>query len=61
MPVLESPVTVSAPQLARGLETSPIHIHVLMRDEKEERKKQATPRQSLFLRKMSCVGWDSNP
>ena len=42
MPVLESPVTVSAPQLARGLETSPIHIHVSMRDEKEERKKQAT-------------------
>ena len=45
----------------------------LMRDEKEERKKQARsnkqtrqsntarPRQSLFLRKMSCLGWDSNP
>ena len=49
-----------------------IHVHVLMRDEKEERKKQARsnkqtmqsntahPRQSLFLRKMSCFGWDSN-
>ena len=44
-----------------------------MRDEKEERKKQARsnkqtrqsntahPRQSLFLEKMSCLGWDSNP
>ena len=36
-----------------------------MRDEKEERKKQARSnkqtRQSLFLRKMSCLGWDSNP
>ena len=43
-------------------------VHVLMRDEKEERKKQARsnkqtrqsntahPRQSLFLRKMSCLG-----
>ena len=43
----------------------------LMRDEKEERKKQARsnkqtrqsntahPRQSLFLRKMSCLMWDS--
>ena len=43
-----------------------------MRDEKEERKKQARsnkqtrqsntahPRQSLFLEKMSCLGWDSN-
>ena len=42
-----------------------------MRDEKEERKKQARsnkqtrqsntahPRQSLFLEKMSCLGWDS--
>ena len=48
-----------------------IYIHVLMRDEKEEIKKQARsnkqtsntahPRQSLFLRKMSCLGWDSNP
>ena len=47
-------------------------IHVLMRDEKG-RKKEASkvkqtarqsntahPRQSLFLRKMSCLGWDSN-
>ena len=45
----------------------------LMRDEKEEQKKQARsnkqtrqsntahPRQSLFLEKMSCLGWDSNP
>ena len=43
----------------------------LMRDEKEERSKQgqtnkqgkatAHPRQSLFLEKMSCLGWDSNP
>ena len=45
----------------------------LMRDEKEERKKQARsnkqtrqsntahPRQSLFLEKMSCLRWDSNP
>ena len=45
----------------------------LMRDEKEERKKQARSnkqtrqsntahtRQSLFLEKMSCLGWDSNP
>ena len=45
----------------------------LMRDEKEERKKQARsnkqtrksntahPRQSLFLEKMSCLGWDSKP
>ena len=45
-----------------------------MRDEKEGRKKQeksnkqqgkATqhtyPRQSFFVRKMSCLGWDSNP
>ena len=44
-----------------------------MRDEKEESKKQAWsnkqtrqsntahPRQSLFLIKMSCLGWDSNP
>ena len=44
-----------------------------MRDEKEERKKQARsnkqtrqsntahPRQSLFLEKMSCFRWDSNP
>ena len=43
------------------------------RRKKEERKKQARsnkqtrqsntahPRQSLFLRKMSCLGWDSNP
>ena len=48
-----------------------MYIHVLMRDEKEGRKKQARsnkqtrqsntahPRQSLFLRKMSCLGWDS--
>ena len=48
-------------------------IHVLMRDEKGGRNKQARsnkqtrqsntahPRQSLFLRKMSCLGWDSNP
>ena len=47
-------------------------IHVLMRDEKEGRKKQAGsnkqqgkatphPRQSLFLRKMSCLVWDLNP
>ena len=46
-------------------------LHVLMRDEKEERMKQARsnkqtrqsntahPRQSLFLRKMSCLRWDS--
>ena len=44
----------------------------LIRDEKEERSKQSTnkqtrqsntahPRQSLFLEKMSCLGWDSNP
>ena len=45
-----------------------------MRDEKEGRKKEASkvkqttrqsnaahPRQSFFLRKMSCLGWDSNP
>ena len=44
-----------------------------MRDEKEERKKQARsnkqtrqsntahPRQSLFLEKMSSLRWDSNP
>ena len=43
------------------------NVHVLMRDEKEGRKKQARsnkqqgksntayPRQSLFLRKMSCL------
>ena len=43
-----------------------------VRDEKEERKKQARsnkqtrqsntahPRQSLFLEKMSCLRWDSN-
>ena len=49
-----------------------MYIHVLMRDEKEGRKKQARsnkqtrqsntahPRQSLYL-KMSCLGWDSNP
>ena len=45
----------------------------LMRDEKEERKKQArsykqqgkatqhTQGSHFFLRKMSCLGWDSNP
>ena len=43
-----------------------------MRDEKEERKQArsnkqtrqsntAHPRQSLFLEKMNCLGWDSNP
>ena len=50
------------------------YIHVLMRDEKEGRKKEASKvkqttrqsntaraRQSLFLRKMNCLGWDSNP
>ena len=49
-----------------------LHVHVLMRDELEGRKKEASkakqttrqsntahPRQSLFLRKMSCLGWDS--
>ena len=50
-----------------------VHVHdmyMLMRDE-EERKKEASkvkqttkqsntanPRQSLFQRKMSCLGWD---
>ena len=47
---------------------------MLMRDGKEGRKKKASkvkqttrqsntahPRQSLLLRKMSCLGWDSNP
>ena len=51
-----------------------VHVRVLMRDEKEGRKKQARsnkqqlrqsntahPRQSLFLPKMSCLRWDSNP
>ena len=50
-----------------------MYIHVLMRDEKEGRKKQARsnkqqgkatqphPRQSLFLRKISCLRWDSEP
>ena len=50
-----------------------MHVRFLMRDEKKERKKQARsnkqtrqsntahPRQSLFLRKMTCLGWDSNP
>ena len=50
-----------------------IHVHVLMRDEKEERRKQARSnkqtrqsntahtRKSFFLRKISCLGWDSNP
>ena len=50
-----------------------IYVYML-RDEKEGRKKEASkvkqttrqsntahPRQSLFLRKMSCLGWDSNP
>ena len=42
-----------------------------MRDEKEERKQASKvkqtnkakqyPRQSLFLEKMSCLRWDSNP
>ena len=43
-----------------------------MRDERRKKEaskiKQTTrqsntahPRQSLFLRKMSCLGWDSNP
>ena len=42
-------------------------IRVLMRDKKEGRKKQARlnntahPRQSLSTRKVSCLGWDSNP
>ena len=49
--------------------------HVLMRDEKKGRKKQArsnkqtnnkpkqhsTPKAFTFPRKMSCLGWDSNP
>ena len=48
-----------------------MYIHVLMR---EGRKKEASkvkqttrqsntahPRQSLFLRKMCCLGWDLNP
>ena len=46
-----------------------VHVHVLKRDEKKGRTKQAKsnkqqgkatqyhPRQSLFLRKMSCLGW----
>ena len=51
-----------------------VDVHVVMRDEKEGRSKQvwsnkqttrqsntAHPRQSLLLRKMSCLGWDSNP
>ena len=51
-----------------------MYIHVVMRDEKEGRKKEASkvkqttrqsntahPRQSLFLRKMSCLRWDLNP
>ena len=47
-----------------------VPMHVLMRD-KEERSKQAqtnnkakqhsTPKVVTFLRKMSCLGWDSNP
>ena len=48
------------------------HVHLLMRDERREKEanevKQTTrqsntahPRQSLFLRKMSCLRWDSNP
>ena len=49
------------------------YMYMLLRDEKEERKKQARsnkqtrqsntahPRQSLFLEKMSCLRWDSNP
>ena len=46
-------------------------VHVLMRDEKEERKKQARSNKqgkatqhtqgSHFPKKMSCLGWDSNP
>ena len=50
-------------------------VHVIMRHtcKKEGRKKQARsnkqtrqsntahPRQSLFLRKMNCLGWDANP
>ena len=46
-----------------------VYMHVLMRDEKEERKKQArsnkqtkatqhTQGSHFFLRKMSCLGWD---
>ena len=58
-------------------DSNPQHSYTLymflMRDEKEERKKQARsnrqtrqsntahPRQSFFLKKMSCLGWDSNP
>ena len=46
---------------------TPAIIHVFMRDEKEEArsnkqdKATAHPRQPLFLRKMSCLRWDSNP
>ena len=46
-------------------------IHVLIRYEKEGRKKQgqtnnkakqhSTPKAVTFLRKISCLGWDSNP
>ena len=60
-------------KLPKTPNTKPSIYMLLMRDEKEERKKQAGlnkqtrqsntahPRQSLFLRKMSCLGWDSNP
>ena len=52
--------------------TTSAYVHV--REMREGRKKVASkviqtttqsntahPRQSLFLRKMSCLGWDSNP
>ena len=48
-----------------------LYTHVLMRDEKEGRKKQARSNKqqgeatqhmhSRQSRKMSCLGWDSNP
>ena len=54
----------------RQSKTAHVHVYMLMRDE-EGRKKEASkvkqttkqsntahPRQSLFLRKMSCLGWD---
>ena len=51
-----------------------LHVHVSRQYREMRRKKEASkviqttrqsntayPRQSLFQRKMSCLGWDSNP
>ena len=43
---------------------SHVHVHERWKKEEQQQLRQsntAHPRQSLFQRKMSCLGWDSNP